>query len=71
MRKLAAPVCRIVQRPVPGSPLGAGTYLTLMRCPGNAWAVLLLGGRAAGLRAALRAACRAQCSSTCRRCRPP
>ena len=71
MGKLSAPVCRIVQRPVPDSLLGSGTTLTLLRCPGTPWAALWLGNRAEGLREALRAACRARCGTACRHCRPP
>ncbi|WP_375416775.1 hypothetical protein [uncultured Hymenobacter sp.] len=56
MSKRPAPVCRIIQRPVPGSPLGPGTYLTLMQRPGDPYAELLLGDRREGLRAAIGAA---------------
>ena len=56
MSKRPAPICRIIQRPVPGSPLGPGTYLTLMQRPGDTYTDLMLGDRREGLRAALLAA---------------
>ena len=51
--KRRAPVCRIIQRPQPASPLGPGTYLTLMQRPGDAYTDLMLGDRAECLRAAI------------------
>ena len=53
MSKRPAPVCRIIQRPVPGSPLGPDTYLTLMQRPGDSYTDLMLGDRREGLRAAI------------------
>ncbi|MDJ0364861.1 hypothetical protein QMK33_06825 [Hymenobacter sp. H14-R3] len=56
MSKRLAPICRIVQRPVPGSPLGPGTYLTFMQRPGCDYTDLMLGDRTECLRAAIEVA---------------
>jgi hypothetical protein len=56
MSKRLAPICRIVQRPVPGSPLCPGTYLTFMQRPGCDYTDLILGERPESLRAAIEVA---------------
>ena len=53
MCKRPAPICRIIQRPVPSSPLEPRTYITLMQRPGDPYTDLMLGDRREGLRAAI------------------
>lgn len=56
MSKRLAPICRILQRPVPDSPLGPSTYRTLMQRPGCPYTDLMLGDRLESLRAAIEVA---------------